>query len=40
MHVLFALVIGLVVGGCLGYAFRGKEHALIAEASQDVKKHL
>jgi hypothetical protein len=37
MHYFIGIVIGLVVGGGLSYAFRGKEHAIIAAAGSDVK---
>lgn len=33
MHILIALAIGLVVGGGLGYAFRGYEHATLVSAN-------
>jgi len=37
MHVVLAAVIGLVVGGILGYALRGKEHAALAAADAEAK---
>jgi hypothetical protein len=40
MHVFFAVLIGLVVGGILGYAFRGKESKAIASAAADLKSKL
>lgn len=33
MHILIAALVGLVVGGGLGYGFRGKEHAALASAN-------
>ena len=47
MHAVIAVVVALVVGGILGYAFRGAEnkalHQAGAEAKSvvgDVEKHL
>lgn len=37
MHLFFAVVASLVVGGILGYAFRGKEHAALEAADAEVK---
>jgi hypothetical protein len=37
MHLLFAVVASLVVGGVLGYAFRGKEHSVIEAAGAEAK---
>jgi hypothetical protein len=37
MHVFIAVVAGIVAGGILGYAFRGKEHAVIAAAGAEAK---
>lgn len=36
MGYVIAVVVSLVVGGGLGYAFRGKEHAAIAGVGQKV----
>lgn len=37
MHTLLVVVVCLVVGVGLGYAFRGKEHAALAKAGSDAK---
>jgi Na+/H+-translocating membrane pyrophosphatase len=40
---LLGIVIGLLIGVVLGYAFRGKEHAAIGEAGEtlgEIKKKL
>jgi len=37
MHYVIAVLVSLVVGVALGYAFRGKEHAALAQASADVQ---
>lgn len=37
MHYVIGAVIGLVVGGVLSYAFRGKEHAAVVDVGSDVK---
>lgn len=37
MVTVIVAVIGLVVGGVLGYAFRGKEHAALQDAGNAVK---
>jgi Na+/H+-translocating membrane pyrophosphatase len=38
MHVLVGVVVALVVGGILAYAFRGKEHAAIDAVGAEAKK--
>lgn len=38
MHYVLAVVISLLVGVALGYAFRGKEHAALSAAGSAAQK--